>query len=133
VFIEDTKVAPGISHNITNQAYNFSYILADSPMRFVLHYINTAFGVDENLTTAWSTTGWFDSQTNLVVNFAGTNLPSTVKIIVFDLAGKKLYASNNVETNSAFAIENNFTAGIYLLTVVGSNGESKVTKVVKSK
>ncbi len=133
VYLEDTKTAPGVSHNITNQSYNFSYVLTDSPTRFILHYVNAAFGVDENSATAWNATGWFNNSNQLVIGLNGTSLPNTAKVTIYDVAGKQLYTNAAADTNSEIVIDNNFTAGVYMITLEGSNGETRFIKVVKSK
>jgi hypothetical protein len=131
VYVEDTKVAPGVSHNITNQSYNFSYTHTDAPTRFILHYVNKAFGVDINTANTWQVTGHFAQSSDLVLHFNGTNLPTTARVIVYDVMGKLLYSKENVETTNQVSIENNYAAGLYIVAIEGNNGQNRMVKVVK--
>ena len=133
IYIEDTKTAPGVSTEITNTSYSFSYVTSDSPTRFILHFVNTAFGVEENIVTDWAAQGWFNASEQLVVSLAGNNLPKSANVRVFDVAGKLLYEANNVETDSELVIQNNFASGIYMIIVEGSNGENRFVKVMNNK
>ena len=132
IYIEDTKLAPGVSNEITNSTYNFSYTTADSPTRFILHFVNTAIGIDEFANGKWGADAWFTSNGELNVKLSGYNLTKFANISLHDLTGKELIRGQRMNTENTLVIDNSFPAGMYVLVAEDENGDSRVVKVMKT-
>ena len=131
VYIEDKKVAPGVSKDITNTPYRFAYDMADSPLRFELHFVNTTISIDENdVIESWNIKGWFDGNGDLKVAFNGYEIPEDVDLIVMDVSGKLLY-NGNINTGDEFALSNAYTSGIYMIKVQDSAGVIRTVRLFK--
>jgi hypothetical protein len=133
VYIEDLKVAPGASVEITNQPYAFSYNTSDDVKRFILHYVNTTIGIDEFTQGGWNAIGWFNADQQMEISFNGSLLPDYVSVTVTDLAGKLLYQSNRVSTQGNLVLASRFASGLYLVNIQHEIQGFKLLKVLKEK
>jgi hypothetical protein len=133
VYIEDLKVAPGVSVDITNQAYAFSYNTSDDVKRFILHYVNTTIGTDAFAQGGWNATGWFNTDQQMEINFNGSLLPEYVSVTITDLAGKLLFESNRVSTQENLVLANRLAAGLYLVNIQHDAHGTRLLKVLKNK
>lgn len=130
VYIEDTKIAPGVSVEITNQPYRFSYDKSDSPQRFILHYVHASVSIEEDIVEDWNIKGWFNDRGDLNIKFSGYSSLETTQMTVYDMAGKVLY-EGEVNTGNVNSLQNDFVSGIYIIKAQNKYGDTRVIKVIK--
>lgn len=130
IYIEDTKLAPGSSVDITNSNFTFNYLITDNPTRFILHFANTA--LSDNPFTAAPIRIWpYTTADEIIVVFEGITEPIT-ELSIYNALGQVLVTSKNVNPNEHFVyISGNNKSNMYMIRVTLKNGTQQNFKVLK--
>ena len=117
ITLEDIKT--GITQDLkVNPVYSFSYDTLENPNRFILHFSNPTFGIND-LQNVQSTKIYSSGNTIYVKSVSGNLKDGT--ITVYDLLGKEIF--NGVLSNQVFnKITPNAGNGYYQVRVVTSFG-----------
>jgi hypothetical protein len=98
----------------TNAVYTFNYDTIDNPNRFLLHFDNPAFGVNDH--RQQNDLQIYSYENVLYVRKTGTN-PLSGKMILYDLMGKELFTFNLADSPLS-KYELNLNAEYYIVKIV---------------
>jgi len=135
VFIEDTKLSPGVYQDITSSPYTFSYDPAtDAPNRFIMHFSTSAkLTVDED-DAAFENTSYnalvYTDEYGIHINFEDYPFEK-VSVQIHNSAGQLLNADTDVNTNELYSYRtDNNSSNFYLITVINSDGSTFSSKII---
>ncbi|MDG5489952.1 CUB domain-containing protein [Psychroserpens sp. SPM9] len=123
IYIEDTEL--NSIHNIKMSPYTFTIDAGIHNDRFILRYTNQTLNVNT-----------FDTNDILITAPKGdyikvtTGIGTINTVAVYDIVGKVIFASKNINLSEFVYEESRLSAGAYIVKVELTNGKQKIQKVV---
>ncbi len=117
IFLEDLKMNT-FQDLLLNPVYRFAYQKEENPNRFVLHFSNPSFGVDDQKTVKGISIYSFNGD---VYVRATPEYEQTGTIMIFDMTGRKIY-ENRIEKTPLNKFYPGAGEGIYVAKVYTEKG-----------
>jgi hypothetical protein len=121
IFLEDTEL--NIVHNLRTAPYTFTANTGNYSNRFILKYKNSTLGTTENeLATTYAYVS------NHILNIKSDD--SIKEIYLYDISGKLITKFKPTVEAAHFETEFPYQNGVYLATIVKTNGEKAAIKLL---
>ena len=98
-----------------NPSYNFSYVTGEDPERFLLHFFNPAYGLDDKSANNQMLIYSFDNEV-YVRDMKGT--PVEGELVVYNMIGQEITRQSIESGNAVANVSLNVHTGYYVVKLI---------------